>query len=228
MRPTWVIFDAVGTLITPEPSVAAAYAAVGRRYGVEHEVEAVRRAFRQAFVTSETSCFPPDRLGCTSEAEERRRWQWIVETVLPGLTDREAAFRELWDHFARPSSWRCYADVGPTLTALQQAGVRLAIASNFDARLADVCHGFPELQAIERQFVSSELGYRKPDPRFYTAVQAALGVAPDELLMLGDDSRCDVAGPLAAGWRSGLIDRSGSDFPGLAAVFRELGSTAAA
>jgi putative hydrolase of the HAD superfamily len=208
MPPRWVIFDAVGTLITPEPSVAEAYAAIGRRFGVDLPLDTVRQAFRQAFAASETACFTPERLGCTSEAEEHRRWEWIVESVLPGVNDRDETFRELWDHFARPSAWRCYEDVAPTLAALQTAGIRVAIASNFDARLADVCRGFPELQTIERQFVSSQLGYRKPDPRFYAAVCAELGVAPSELLMLGDDHRCDVLGPQAAGWDARLIDRT--------------------
>ncbi len=222
MRPTWVIFDAVGTLITPHPSVAEAYAAVGRRYGLDLPIEHVRMAFRTAFAASETACFPAERQGCTSEAEERRRWEWIVEAVLPGVKDRTATFQDLWDHFARPSAWHCYDDVGPTLASLQATGIRVAIASNFDARLADVCRGFPQLQTIERQFVSSELGYRKPDPRFYAAVSASLGVASAELFMVGDDHRCDVLGPQTAGWQALLVDRTqaslddiiGSVFPG--------------
>ena len=47
---------------------------------------------------------------------------------------REACFEELFVHFGQPSSWSCFADVEPALAALSQAGYRLAVSSNFDAR----------------------------------------------------------------------------------------------
>ena len=44
-----VFFDAVGTLITPDPRAPAVYAAVGRLYGSRLDVTVVGDRFRAAF-----------------------------------------------------------------------------------------------------------------------------------------------------------------------------------
>ena len=42
----------------------------------------------------------------TSEERERDRWRSIVAATLRGVPDPDACFRELFDHFAKPTSWR--------------------------------------------------------------------------------------------------------------------------
>ena len=44
-----VFFDAVGTLIHPQPSAAAVYAAVGRRFGTRRTEEEIAARFPTAF-----------------------------------------------------------------------------------------------------------------------------------------------------------------------------------
>ncbi len=207
-RPQWVIFDAVGTLITPDPNVADAYAAVGRRYGVSVPVDVLRQRFRLAFRDSETTCFGPERRGRTSEFEEMNRWRWIVGAVLPEATNAEACFQDLWDHFAASTHWRCYDDVPMALAQLRRRGIDVAIASNFDQRLHGVQEGIPELSDIVRVFVSSALGARKPDPQFYRRIEAELSADPRTLLMVGDDPECDVTGPRQCGWQAQRLHRS--------------------
>jgi FMN phosphatase YigB (HAD superfamily) len=48
------------------------------------------------------------------------------------------------------------------------------------------------------------VGVRKPDPRFFAAVGAALRADPGETMFVGDSVRDDVAGAAAAGMRSCL------------------------
>lgn len=212
--PQWIVFDAVGTLITPLPSVAEAYAAVGRRYGAELPVQLIRQRFHTAFRESESACFPTERRGRTSEAEEIARWRWIVQAVLPESTAAEACFRDLWDHFADPRHWCCYDDVAPVLTELRRRGIGVALASNFDQRLPHVCDGLPDLAGIDRVFVSSALGARKPDPRFYQLVRDKLNVDPGAILMVGDDVDCDVIGPTQAGWQARGLQRAAAPAEG--------------
>jgi putative hydrolase of the HAD superfamily len=208
VRPRWIVFDAVGTLITPQPSVAEAYTSVGRRYGVDLPVEVVRQRFRTAFHESETACFAPQRRGQTSEVEELARWRWIVREVLPEAADAEACFRELWDHFAQAANWRCYDDVDTALTGLRQRNMNVAIASNFDERLQEIVRGFSVLAEVPRVFVSSALGARKPDPQFYRRIEIDLATDPQTLLMVGDDHQCDVLGPQQCGWQARRLHRS--------------------
>lgn len=52
---------------------------------------------------------------------------------------------------------------------------------------------------IGRIYCQRGLGLCKPDPRFWAAIAADLGLPPGGLLMIGDDLAVDVHGALAAG-----------------------------
>lgn len=203
-----IVLDAVGTLIDPRPTVAEAYAQAALRQGVVLEPVVVRRRFREHFGAADVD----EQRGpmATDEACEARRWRRIVDHVLPELPDPERGFLELWDHFARPGSWRCFDDVGPALRALAAAGLPLRIASNFDARLRGIVRRLTELSAwAEPLIISSEVGYRKPHPAFYRAACASLDLPPHRVLCVGDDPENDVYGPRRAGLHATLIDRDG-------------------
>ena len=203
-----IVFDAVGTLVEPEPSVAVAYVEAARRQGISMDPDVVRERFYRHFGDDEVH----EQRGplATDEGTEHRRWYRIVRRVLPELADPDRAFAELWDHFARPESWRVFADVAPALSRLEQAGIRVAIGSNFDSRLRGVAAGLPELCGLlDAVVVSSEVGYRKPHPAFYTAAARALDAPPDRVMFVGDDPANDVEGPRRAGMRALLLDRRG-------------------
>ena len=55
-------------------------------------------------------------------------------------------------------------------------------------------------------FVSGDLGFSKPDPRFFEAVLAMLPYPPETLLMIGDSVSADVAGAKPFGIRTLLFD----------------------
>ena len=207
----WLVFDAVGTLIQPDPPVAEAYQSIAARHGSSLTVGEVGERFRQVFRRSETEAFPEGPAEgspwLSSHAIEIARWRWIVREVIPDVDNPELCFLELWEHFANPRSWSCFDDVDATLSWLVESGYQLAIASNFDSRLHAVCVGHPPLQAIERRFVSSETGFRKPAPDFYARLIAHCDCPANEILMVGDDPEHDVAAPRAAGMRAVLIDR---------------------
>ncbi len=203
-----IVFDAVGTLIHPSPSVADVYTAAALRRGVVLERDEVKARFGRHFRDDEAD----ERRGplATDEPTERRRWRRIVADVLPELPDPDEAFGELWDHFGRSTAWRPFSDVGPALRALRAAGMPMRIASNFDARLRGVVGGMPEVACVAAPLViSSEIGYRKPHPAFYHAACASLGFPPERVLYVGDDPENDVRGAGRAGLRGLLLDRDG-------------------
>ncbi len=223
VRPLWagidgIVFDAVGTLIQPEPSVASAYTAAASRQGIELDRDEVRARFRVHFQSDGVDA--GQGTFSTDEATERRRWRQIVAGVLPELPDPERAFEELWDHFSDPSSWRCFPDVAPALGVLRQQGVSLCVGSNFDGRLRGVVRGLPELAPwVDSLVISSEVGYRKPHPEFFRAACDHLGLPPDRVICVGDDVENDVRGAMRAGLSGLLLDRETcrpSDLPHVA------------
>src|SRR5690606_22746605 len=133
-------FDAVGTLIFPDPPVHLAYYRIGRKYGSKSTPSEVLHRFRTAMAAPQSSRTgsqsPPLPDGGTTtgngEELERRYWRGIVGEVLPDVADPDACFEELFAHFAHPASWQCFADVEETLLEANRRGHRLALASNFD------------------------------------------------------------------------------------------------
>ena len=213
-RLTWngirgIVFDAVGTLIKPEPSVADAYVAAASRQGVALDREEVKARFHQHFQSDHVHA--ADGVLSTNEVTERRRWRMIVAGVLPEVAEPDRAFDELWDHFGRPDSWRCYPDVVPVLESLEERGIVVCVGSNFDSRLRGVVRGLREFKGrLESLVISSEVGFRKPHPSFFRAACAQLGLAPESVLCVGDDPENDVRGAIRAGLSALLLDRVGS------------------
>src|SRR5262245_11931759 len=99
-----VVFDAVGTLIYPDPPAASVYEEVGRRFGSRLNVETIRARFVRAFEREEQ--FDVANELRTSETREEQRWRSIVRQVLDDVSDPEACFRALFKHFSRPEAWR--------------------------------------------------------------------------------------------------------------------------
>lgn len=199
-----ILFDAVGTLIYPAPPVAEAYYAIGQKFGSRLTVDELQSRFRAALLAHQ-SCGGP-----SSEANERDRWRHIVHIVIDDVSiDREALFENLWQHFATPESWRSYEDVA-ALTELRRRGYRVGIASNFDERLFRIAAVHLPFAAREAIFVSSNVGFTKPDPRFFRTIGKQLGMSSQKIALVGDDEISDVQGATTAGWKAIRLDRSGS------------------
>jgi putative hydrolase of the HAD superfamily len=213
----WVLFDAVGTLIDADPPVAEVYHAAGQRFGSRRSVAEIGQRFRLALAAEQSNSRP------TSESNERERWRQIVGHVMDDVPEAgDAIFEHLWRHFAQPQHWRVYDDVPDTLTALARHGFQLGIASNFDRRLVEIASGHPRLAPCTSVFVSSDISYTKPDPRFFLGVEARLGVAPAEIALVGDDEVNDIQGAITAGWRAIRLNRDEAASPGEIRTLAEL------
>ncbi|MDJ0847542.1 MAG: HAD family hydrolase [Myxococcota bacterium] len=95
------------------------------------------------------------------------------------------------------------------LLAALHRELRLALCSNFTHsetahRVLDEAGFRPHLDAVA---VSDAVGWRKPRPEIFAAVLDELGVAPDEVLHVGDNLRADVTGGRDAGLRTVWITR---------------------
>jgi putative hydrolase of the HAD superfamily len=200
----WILFDAVGTLIYPDPPVAEAYHTVGQKFGSQLAVDEIRGRFRAALAANQ-ACGE-----ATNEARERDRWRTIVRRVINDVTEGgEALFESLWQHFAQSQHWQTFDDA-TALTDLRARGYRIGIASNFDDRLLRIAAAFPALTICEAVFVSSNVGFTKPDRRFFRAIEVHLGVNSSQIALVGDDEISDVQGATEAGWKAVRLDRSGS------------------
>ena len=199
-----VVMDAVGTIIQASPGVAIVYHACGQQAGSRHDILEIRR--RVAFALGSRA--EPTDDESTNEPRERAFWKRVIRDVFDDVADTDALFERLWEHFGRPTSWTIAPDAEPALRALSEQPDRWAIASNFDARLRNVVAGHPALAAVPALFISSEIGWRKPHDRFFTAVEERLELHSGELLMIGDDDARDIQPARSRGWHGWHIPTS--------------------
>lgn len=195
-----VVFDVVGTLVEPAPSVAAVYVAAGRRHGVDLAEAVAAARFREAWTRQEAidaAATPPF---ATSRDREVARWRAVVDDVFGAAAADGRIFADLWEAFARPEAWRPLPTGGRLIEAARREGREVALASNFDERLFHLAATVSPLTLADHVFASSELGWRKPALGFFRAVEARLGRRPDELLLVGDDPELDLAAGRRAGW----------------------------
>jgi HAD superfamily hydrolase (TIGR01549 family) len=95
-----------------------------------------------------------------------------------------------------------YPDVLPALQRLRER-YPLAVISNGFADLAAIgIHGH-----FATVVSAHEVGFSKPHPRIYATCVERIGLAPHELIYVGDDPDNDIIGPSAAGLSVAWINR---------------------
>ncbi|MFF7650950.1 HAD family hydrolase [Streptomyces sp. NPDC007983] len=144
----------------------------------------------------------------------------IAEAGLP----RAELIQALYDRHKAPAAWRPYPDAEATLRELRRRGIPVAVVSNigWDLRPVFRAHGLDGL--VDAYVLSFELGARKPDPAIFRAACDALGLAPSDVLMVGDNRAAD-GGAEALGCPVRFVDHLPVDQrpAGLAPILELLG-----
>jgi putative hydrolase of the HAD superfamily len=186
-----VTFDVGGTLLAPDPSVGAVYAAVAARHGAGRiDPALLEERFWQAWRDNQPF------------HHTRADWESLVDATFEGLVPSPPSrsfFGELYAEFGRAKSWRVFDDVLPTLESLAAQGLDLGIVSNWDERLRPLLR---ELR-LDRYFnclvISCEAGFAKPSPVIFEEALRQLGRPATAVLHVGDGLREDFAGATGAG-----------------------------
>lgn len=206
-----VFFDAAGTLLQVAEPVGETYARIAGRHGVGVTPTAIGTAFRAAFAAAAPLAFPGAR-PAELRSLERAWWRRVVGNafgacgVAPGPA-LDAAFAEIFAHFAAPRAWRVYHDVVPALEQLRRREVALAVVSNFDARLVALLEGSGLASYFSAVIASSEHGAAKPAPAIFHAALRACHAEPHSTLHVGDSLELDLRAARAAGLSAVRIDR---------------------
>lgn len=219
------IFDLYGTLVDihtdeNQPSLWRRMAGFAASRGANWAPEELRRAYL--------------RLAREEDARLRYRDRELPDAcpemdlgrVFAGLFDERgvradnALIAEAALAFRRASTThlRLYAGAAELLRALRESGRRVYLLSNAQSLFTR-----PELDALgiagafDGVYISSEAGFRKPDPRFFRLLLDREGLDAADCLMIGNDPRCDGDGARAVGmdaWliRSGLSPRDAAGY----------------
>ena len=137
--------------------------------------------------------------GSAYEAHERGEIDaaqfYATQRAALGIDLTDADFDDGWQQVFGP-------EIAPTVALLPR--LRESIPLHLFSNTNRTHHDYwkrryaQALQPIERRFISSEMGVRKPTRESFDAVAAALGVPPGRILFF-DDTAANVEGARAAG-----------------------------
>lgn len=115
-------------------------------------------------------------------------------------------------------TFRLYPDSEPALDALDAAGYRLAVVSNWDCSLGRTLDSLGVSDRFEAVVTSAEAGYAKPDPVLFDRALAQLDVPAERALHCGDVPEADCLGAHRAGMQAVHLERdggTGASWPGV-------------
>ena len=205
-----VTLDAAGTLINVARPVGETYATLARPYGGVLEPKLLSRGFGKYFPRMPPMAFPG--ASANEAAQQERAWWknarrkrrsgcgWRTE-VLTLTSMRSNAY------FAQAEAWMVYPEVPPLLATLAARGVKLAIVSNFDSRLASLVPALGLNTHLDALIFSTEAGAAKPDAGIFELALRELGVDASQTLHVGDNVDADYHGARQAGLHAVVVDR---------------------
>jgi len=193
-----VLFDFSGTLFRVEPTrrwLAGALAECEVTMTAE-EITACARALEEAGALPgghPPREVPQELAGLWAERDrsaERHRAAYTALARRVPLPEAEL-YDALYERHMRPEAWQPYPDTRRVLSTLHGRGVRVAVVSNigWDLRPVLAAHGLDD--HVDVCVLSFEHGVQKPDPWIFDKACGALGVRPQETVMVGDAPQAD-------------------------------------
>ncbi|CAI5985713.1 unnamed protein product [Closterium sp. NIES-64] len=187
-----LLVDAAGTLVEPSEPVTKVYADLGRKYGVKYSEDEILQRYRHAYIQ------PWRKSILRYEDDARPFWQYVVSESTG--CNHPDYLEELYQYYTTKEAWRLTdPHAKEAFTAIRDAGVKIAVVSNFDTRLRTVlkeleCHDWFDAIAV-----SAEIQAEKPNPVIFHSACDLVGVDPHHAVHVGDDRRNDLWGARDAG-----------------------------
>ncbi|WP_269856275.1 HAD family hydrolase [Streptomyces sp. RPT161] len=97
----------------------------------------------------------------------------------------------LYERHMSPDAWAPYPDAVDVLAGLRERGIRVALLSNIGWDLRPVLRRHGVDGYFDTAVLSYEHGVQKPDPRIFRIACDGIGLAPEDVLMIGDSEEAD-------------------------------------
>jgi len=198
----------MGTLLTLDDPVAGLVAALRTRHGVE--VTTSEAAAALAAEIAYYRAHHDEGHDAGSLRALRLTCAAVLGEALPASA-RSLDTTALLDVLLIALRFRAYEDAGPALAALRDAGLAVAVVSNWDASLPQVLDDLG--LRVDAVITSAQVGAAKPAPAIFAAALQRLGVAAADAVHVGDSVEYDVVGARASGIAAILLCREGEPAP---------------
>lgn len=145
-----------------------------------------------------------------SPERERARRDLMVESFLrrAGVENGFNALLEaIYHSWIGTKVFPMYSDASLALRALKEAGLIVAAVSNWESRLPALLASHGVRDYFDLVVSSESEGYAKPGTRLFELALERTGLAPEQVLYVGDDPESDVRVPESLGMRSVYLQR---------------------
>ncbi|MDE3129922.1 MAG: HAD family hydrolase [Acidobacteriota bacterium] len=201
-----VLLDAFGTLVHLDAPAPRLRALLAQRLGVA--VTEARAAAALAVEVAYYRAHMHEGVDAERVAALHARCAEVLRGALPAEPALVAApAGEMTAILLDCLSFTVFDEVPAALARLRAAGLRLVVASNWDASLVAVLDRAGLLAAVDGVVSSAAAGYAKPDGRLLRSALLLADAAPGAALHVGDSFREDVGAALSAGVRPLLLSR---------------------
>jgi putative hydrolase of the HAD superfamily len=218
--PKAILFDLDDTLISAYGNPEAAWARIAAEFSDELHprrdelVDAILAAGRDYWADSERS-----RKGRLAIDSARRV---IVGTAFDrlGLPRRAVLDSDLVERMAtrfgqmREEQMQLFDDAHPVLDEIRRRGIAVGLVTNgASAAQRGKLQRFDLAHRLDHVQIEEEAGFGKPDARAFMHTLTALGAAPAEAWMVGDNFEADMVTPAALGLRTYWVNRDSRPLP---------------
>jgi putative hydrolase of the HAD superfamily len=201
-----VLLDAFGTLVTLDAPAPLLRALLAQRLDLDVSDEQAAAAMRAE--VDYYRAHMHEGIDVARVAQLHARCAEVLRRALPADPRLEAATPSVMTEILLGSlRFSVFEEVPDALARLRAGGVRLVVASNWDASLDSVLDRAGLLDALDGVVSSATAGYAKPDPRLLAAALSVADVPAQRALHVGDGFREDVGAALGAGVRPLLLAR---------------------
>ena len=204
-----VFFDAGETILHPHPSFPELFVQVCGSWGHDIPVERVqevqqRLAPHLVELAEETGIESPS----LDPDDSLTFWSHLYRRLLGELgIEDESLVTEMYRVFSSSASYRLFDDALPALRALEGAGFRLGLISNFEGWLEEMLVELEVGHVFDTAVISGVEGVEKPDPEIYRRAVERAGVEPGRAVHVGDSPKMDAEPAAEVGIKPILLDR---------------------
>lgn len=152
-------------------------------------VEVTKEQFREAYVHAERALAKSPIIAPDDNFLDLLRKKVRIELDFLGLFEEEKC--EKIAQYCYGAAHECVEESRPVLDALS-AEYPLVLVSNFYGNVSAVLADFDLLRYFPKIIESAVVGVRKPDPAIFQMGVDALGLKPEEVLVVGDSLKKDI------------------------------------
>ncbi len=207
-----ILYDAGRTLLKPRPQAEDIWRFLSRQLGIDLAL---------ARKLPDVGHFYYARLGRDGlgayDSDERARSFWTeyyVQALLEAGVDLprqelRSAGHALYDWYQRPEQWQPYPEVTEALNRAHERGLVQGVVSDWGTDLVPLLHAHELTEHLDFVVASAAMGTAKPHPDIFSFALARAGLAPADVIYVGDSYVSDVLGARTVGIAPVLLDRDG-------------------